>query len=545
MPISTVLVVGATGSIGRLVVEEAVRQGYRTRALVRDPAKARQLPPEAQLVVGDVTRPDTLPAAVDGVDAVVFTLGSHGGKADAERVDYGGVRNVLRALGSRTVRVALMTAIGVTNRTGAYNRSTEVHDWKRRSERLVRASGLPYTIVRPGWFDYNAPDEHRLVFLQGDTRQAGDSSDGVIARRQIAEVLVRSLGSEEALGKTFELVATTGPAPEDVDALFAVLQVDPAGAVDGVHDTANMPPAEEPQRVRDDLDAVVAQAHRDLERTSGEECDRGHRAGSDRPGDRAAGRRRQTRCAGRPAAGQRRRGGGGLGQRRLRGERRDGRRVLARGRSRACRDGHGSGRGHRTDPCRRGLAHPRRRLRRSCRSTCTARRSCSKSSATSSPGWRGRGDRVAVRAPPSAAHRRAEQRVSHDTRRGTARPPVPAPDQVTDPLHAYQIAKRGNSLRVMAEAVRWGKRGARVNTISPGIIITPLAKDELTGPRGEGYRRMIQSSAAGRAGTPDEVGTVGALLMGPDGGFITGSDILMDGGVTAAYWYGDLAEVRK
>jgi NAD(P)-dependent dehydrogenase (short-subunit alcohol dehydrogenase family) len=81
--------------------------------------------------------------------------------------------------------------------------------------------------------------------------------------------------------------------------------------------------------------------------------------------------------------------------------------------------------------------------------------------------------------------------------------PFLQPDQVTDSLHAYQLAKRGNSLRVMAEAVRWGKRGARVNTISPGIIITPLARDELTGPRGEGYRRMIESSAAGRAGTPD------------------------------------------
>lgn len=114
-------------------------------------------------------------------------------------------------------------------------------------------------------------------------------------------------------------------------------------------------------------------------------------------------------------------------------------------------------------------------------------------------------------------------------------------DKVTDSLHAYQISKRGNSLRVMAEAVRWGKRGARVNTISPGIIITPLANDELTGPRGEGYRRMISLSPAGRAGTPDEVGNVGALLMGPDGAFITGSDFLMDGGVTASYWYGDLA----
>ncbi len=119
--------------------------------------------------------------------------------------------------------------------------------------------------------------------------------------------------------------------------------------------------------------------------------------------------------------------------------------------------------------------------------------------------------------------------------------PFLQPDQVTDSLHAYQISKRGNSLRVMAEAVRWAKRGARVNTISPGIIMTPLAKDELSGPRGAGYRRMIEASAAGRAGTPDEVGTVGALLMGPDSGFITGSDFLMDGGVTAAYWFGDLA----
>jgi NAD(P)-dependent dehydrogenase (short-subunit alcohol dehydrogenase family) len=119
--------------------------------------------------------------------------------------------------------------------------------------------------------------------------------------------------------------------------------------------------------------------------------------------------------------------------------------------------------------------------------------------------------------------------------------PMLQPDRVTDPLHAYQLAKRGNSLRVMAEAVRWGGRGARVNTISPGIIFTPLARDELTGPRGEGYRRMIELSPAGRGGTPDEVATVAALLMGADGAFITGSDFLIDGGVTASYFYGELA----
>lgn len=108
-------------------------------------------------------------------------------------------------------------------------------------------------------------------------------------------------------------------------------------------------------------------------------------------------------------------------------------------------------------------------------------------------------------------------------------------------LRAYQLSKRGNALRVMAEAVRWGKRGARINAISPGIIITPLARDELDGPRGAGYRHMLQASPIGRAGTPDEVANVGALLLSDQGAFITGSDFLMDGGVTASYQFGDLA----
>jgi len=107
----------------------------------------------------------------------VFTHGSDGaGKVGAEQVDYGSVRNVLAALRGRQARIALMTAIGVTNRDGDHNRQTEAHDWKRRGERLVRASGLPYTIVRPGWFDYNKRDEHRLVFLQGDRPHAGSPS---------------------------------------------------------------------------------------------------------------------------------------------------------------------------------------------------------------------------------------------------------------------------------------------------------------------------------------------------------------------------------
>jgi uncharacterized protein YbjT (DUF2867 family) len=251
----TVLVVGATGSIGRLVVAEAIRLGFAVRALARDPGKARRLPPGTRVFTGDVTRPDTLTGLTDGIDAVVFTLGSDGtGKVGAETVDYGGVRNILDTIGSRIVRIALMTAIGVTNRTGTYNRSTEAHDWKRRAERLVRASGQPYTIVRPGWFDYNGPDEQLPVLLQGDRRQAGNSSDGVIARTQVAEVLVRSLGSRHARGKTFELVSTSGDAPDEFETLFRPLEQDRSGEPDGVRDMANMPLSVEPRRVLDDLE---------------------------------------------------------------------------------------------------------------------------------------------------------------------------------------------------------------------------------------------------------------------------------------------------
>jgi NAD(P)-dependent dehydrogenase (short-subunit alcohol dehydrogenase family) len=108
---------------------------------------------------------------------------------------------------------------------------------------------------------------------------------------------------------------------------------------------------------------------------------------------------------------------------------------------------------------------------------------------------------------------------------------------VKDTLHAYQLSKRCNVLRVKAEAMRWGARRARINSLSPGIVITPLARDELTGPRGEGYRTMLAKSPVGRAGTPDEIAVLAAFVMGPEGEFITGSDFLIDGGVTASYFY--------
>lgn len=228
-----VLSVGATGSIGRHVVAEALLQGSTVRVLTRDPGRVAAAI-GVEVVRGDLSRPDTLSEAVRDVDAIVFTHGAPYGSADYEEVDYGGVRNILSAVGGRPVRIALMTAIGVTGRG-------DLHDWKRRAERLVRASGNEYTIVRPGWFDLNDADQESLHFLQGDTRHAGSPADGVIARRQIAQVLVASLTSPAAVRKTFELVAEHGPAQTDLEPLFGALEADPPGSVDGVLDVANLP----------------------------------------------------------------------------------------------------------------------------------------------------------------------------------------------------------------------------------------------------------------------------------------------------------------
>lgn len=114
------------------------------------------------------------------------------------------------------------------------------------------------------------------------------------------------------------------------------------------------------------------------------------------------------------------------------------------------------------------------------------------------------------------------------------------PENIKDTLHAYQMAKRCNEKRVMYEAVKWGEKGARINSISPGIIVTPLAIDEFNGPRGDFYKNMFAKCPAGRPGTADEVANVAELLMSEKGAFITGTDFLCDGGATASYFYGPL-----
>lgn len=118
--------------------------------------------------------------------------------------------------------------------------------------------------------------------------------------------------------------------------------------------------------------------------------------------------------------------------------------------------------------------------------------------------------------------------------------PLLQPEKIADTLHAYQLAKRCNEKRVMGEAVQWGRRGARINSISPGIIVTPLALDEFNGPRGDFYKNMFAQCPAGRPGTADEVANVAELLMSGKGAFITGADFLIDGGATASYFYGPL-----
>ncbi|WP_027351758.1 SDR family oxidoreductase [Halotalea alkalilenta] len=246
-----VLFVGASGSVGRLAVAEAVRRGYTARALVRDPDQAELFPAGVQVVVGDLTRAETLHEAVAGVTGIVFTHGISGNnRRGAEQVNYGAVRNVLSVL-EAPARIALMTTVGVT-------KPTVGHDWKRRGERLVRASGLPYTIVRPGWFDYNDDDQHRLVMRQGDTHWASSPADGVVARAQIAEVLVASLTSPAASRKTFELVAERGAAQTDLEPLFAALPADPADGFDAIDDRDNLPLAEEPAAVVGELDSIRA-----------------------------------------------------------------------------------------------------------------------------------------------------------------------------------------------------------------------------------------------------------------------------------------------
>jgi uncharacterized protein YbjT (DUF2867 family) len=160
-------------------------------------------------------------------------------------VDYGAVPSLLEALEGRVVPVALMTSIGVTATGGS---SRDLLNWKRRGERLLRASGLPYTIVRPGWFDAGTGTEQHVDLRQGDLVDYGP-----VRRKHVAETLVQALRTPTATGRTVEVFSTDGPAVTDWDAAFAATDADQPGSLDGAHDRAGLPLDREPERVRTDL----------------------------------------------------------------------------------------------------------------------------------------------------------------------------------------------------------------------------------------------------------------------------------------------------
>lgn len=246
--------VGSTGSIGQLVVNEAIEQGFQVRAIVRTPGQSHLFSSSVEVVTVDFEDLTSLRSALTGVTDVVFTQGTYSSDpGTAKTANYLPVRNLLLAL-DHPVRVSLMTTVAVTLPTVG-------HDWKRRAERLLRASGLPYTIVRPGWFDANPVGSDREVFLQGDTSWTGTPADGVVSRRAIARTLVRALLSDSAVAKTLELTTAPGSSITDLDRAFADLRSDLSGCVDGVLDRDSLPLKDESGDVRKDLDDMAHRFH--------------------------------------------------------------------------------------------------------------------------------------------------------------------------------------------------------------------------------------------------------------------------------------------
>jgi uncharacterized protein YbjT (DUF2867 family) len=248
---SGILVLGGTGSIGRLVLQRLVELGDDPRVLTRDPARARRLiggdkRQDIDIASGDLTDTRSLRAALDRADGVVMTHGAPYGSGDYEAIDYGAVPTLLTALDGRTVRVVLMSSIGVTANDGGSSR--DLLAWKRRGERLLRASGLPYTIVRPGWFDAGNGTEQHIDLRQGDLTEYGP-----VRREHVAETLVQALRTPKAVDRTVEVFSTDGPAVSDWEATFGATKADQPDALDGVHDQSAQPLADEPERVRADL----------------------------------------------------------------------------------------------------------------------------------------------------------------------------------------------------------------------------------------------------------------------------------------------------
>ncbi|ALO92406.1 NAD-dependent epimerase/dehydratase [Streptomyces hygroscopicus subsp. limoneus] len=243
---SRVLIIGGTGSIGRLVAARLLELGRLPRVLTRDPARARRaLPAGVEVVAGELADPTAVRAAVDGVDAVVMTHGAPYGSGDYAAVDYGAVPAVLDALDGHRVPMVLMSSIGVTATGG---QSRELLEWKRRGERLLRVSGLPYTIIRPGWFDAGSSSHQQVDLRQGDLTEYGP-----VRRDHVAETIVQALLTESARGRTMEVFSADGPVVTDWPGAFLAAEPDRPGDLDGARDRPGPRPETEPERVRADL----------------------------------------------------------------------------------------------------------------------------------------------------------------------------------------------------------------------------------------------------------------------------------------------------
>ena len=243
---TTGLAIGATGQVGRLVVEEALARGLTVRAQTRDAGRARRaLPQEAEIVEASPITVDELSPHAGDVDAVVLT---HGGDTDGDGSSfYAVIPALLDALGGNGAHISLMTAMNTSHSAGP-SRYGFV-EWKRRAERLVRAGGHPYTIVRPGWFDYQGPGDRRIDLRQGDTVTGRPGVD----RRHIAQVLLEGAAVPSGARRTVEVFSTTGAPVTDFEALFAATRADGPGALDGVLDANNVPLTDEPASVQADI----------------------------------------------------------------------------------------------------------------------------------------------------------------------------------------------------------------------------------------------------------------------------------------------------
>jgi len=223
----TVLVAGATGQTGRLIVSELLASGYTVRALVRDTAKGRQLlGDKVELVQGDVRDPATLTAAFAGTDAAISAIGARGAKGleSPEAIDYQGVKNLVdAAAASRAQQFVLVSSRSVTQPDNPLNKMFgNVLIWKLKGEDALRASGVPYTIVRPGGLGNAAGGDKDIVFEQGDTV----SAQTTITRADVARICVQALKYPEARNRTFEVGARAGPPVTDWRAKFAALKPD-------------------------------------------------------------------------------------------------------------------------------------------------------------------------------------------------------------------------------------------------------------------------------------------------------------------------------